>query len=123
MYTKIFLFILVLNIIPQQASNGISSQKQNINIEHSQNNSEENSGHRHTNNESNKPNPLSMDWTDISQHFMGQHNSEDDGKCHNIHFERYLNRRNKYLYCLFGKLILLISYLCSLLTIYVHLMH
>lgn len=100
-------------MVPQKVSNGISSQKQNINVEHSQNNSDGSSTSRHTNEEK-KSNPLGIDLSDMGQHSFGHQNSDDDGKCHNIHFDRYLNRRNKYLYCLLGKVILLISYLCSL---------
>jgi hypothetical protein len=54
MYTKIFLLVLILNIIPQKASNGNSSQKQNMNIEHSQNNNNANSTQQHSSEEKGK---------------------------------------------------------------------
>jgi hypothetical protein len=123
MYTKIFLLVLILNIIPQKASNGNSSQKQNVNIEHSQNNNNANSTQQHSSEEKGKSNPWGIDWSDMGQHSLGHQNSDDDGKTHHVHFQRYLDRRHRYFYCLLGKLVLLISYCCSFFINYCHLSH
>lgn len=57
-------------------------------------------------------------------HYKGQdHNSDEDGKTHHIHFERLINHRWKLFLCLMGKMILLITYLCSLTSFYAHYLH
>ena len=66
---------------------------------------------------------IQIHWSDIGQHFGGHQNSDDDGKPNYIHFERYINRRNRNIYCLIAKLVLLISYLSSLFCNYIHLCH
>jgi hypothetical protein len=123
MYTKIFLFVLIFNLIPQKVSNEIHSQKQNMNVGNSQNISNGFSTYHQISKKKSNSNPLEIDWSDIGQHFGGHQNSDDDGKANYIHFERYLNRRNRNIYCLIAKLVLLISYLSSLFCNYIHLCH
>ena len=121
MYTKILLFLLIFNVIPQTASNGNATQKKHIAMTNSQTTSGEIS--MHSNGGDQRSNAATADWSDIGQHFQGHHSSDDDGKTHYVHFERYLRRKNRNLYCITCKIILLLTYLCSLITTYYHLLH
>ena len=46
------------------------------------------------------------------------HHPEEDGKHHHIHFERFLTRKWRLVFCFIGKMILVVTYLCSLTSFY-----
>lgn len=66
-----------------------------------------------------KPWDLNMTLPDNSGVKHGQQGHDDDGKCHHFHFDRLTGRRNKIVFCLLGKLILLVAHLSSLLIGYI----
>ncbi len=47
-------------------------------------------------------------------------NSDDDGKSHRFHFERYARHRSRLILCLLGKLILSVIHLTSLIICCIH---
>ncbi len=59
----------------------------------------------------------------FNQNAGGNHNSDEDGKSHYFHFNRYQKRRCRALACFVAKIILLITHLCSLLSGFVHITH
>ncbi len=68
--------------------------------------------------------PLGLELPkNLTQGSRGNHNSDDDGKSHYFHFNRYQKRRCRAIFCFAAKIILLITHLCSLFSGFVHITH
>jgi hypothetical protein len=118
MNTKsLLLFTLSLLVFPLLISFG-SQQNQPEVKEHNSFTSTD----RH-NNVPDKPWDWNMALPDKSGVKHDQQGHDDDGKCHHFHFDRLTGRRNKLVFCLLGKLILLAAHLSSLLIGYIQYMH
>ncbi len=122
MNTTKLLLIFVLIISPFTVSTSIKYA--NKSISYSYNAPGDNSMH-----ESNKINsshndhasdPINNLWTMNCTDASSDHGSEDDAKSHHIHFDRFTDHKRKSLFCIVGKIILILSHLCSLLSIYFH---
>jgi hypothetical protein len=113
MYTK-FTLVLFTAIILSGAVTGINSQKQNFEIPKSTL-----EGHATTTPDDHRQTiPWAPLWADnYNEHIRG-HKHDDDGKSHEVHFNRVQQRKRRILYCVGGKVILMISYLCALLSFY-----
>ena len=114
MYTKFTLF-LVTAIILSTAVAGIHSQKQNFEIPkpslESHPTTTPDVDHRQTI-------PWAPLWAEnYNEHIRG-HKHDEDGKHHAVHFNRFQQRKRRILFCVGGKVILLVSYLCALLSFY-----
>jgi len=115
MYTKIFL-VLALAIL-SSASLGINNQKQNIEIPTLP-------GNHHMATTTAEEHRQTIPWAPLwcenySERIHGNsHGHDDDGKTHCVHFTRYQQHRRRILFCIGGKVILLVSYLCSLACFY-----
>jgi hypothetical protein len=110
------LFTLFLLLFPQTISFG--SQ---------QNQTRETAHYNYTSSKDNdkstdKPWDWNMALPDDSGVKHTQQGHDDDGKCHHFHFDRITGRRNKLVFCFFGKLILLFAHLSSLLIGYIQYM-
>lgn len=118
MNTKIVLLILILNILPLSVSTGISSPKATNASEHSEVKNDASSI-------ANEHNDKTIPWTIALQNNLSlksnKPNSDDDGKTHHHHSERFATRRRKMIFYFLGKAILLVSYLCSLISFYAEL--
>ncbi len=65
-----------------------------------------------------------LEWpTNFNRSAPGDHNSDDDGKSHYFHFNRFEKRRCKAIFCFLAKILLLITHVCSLFVGYTHLTH
>ncbi len=111
MNAKIFFIALALNLISLSVSTGTSTPKTG------------NDGTDASNSISNpdKPKDDTMPWANAIQNVSykcQEHDSDDDGKTHHHHFKRFINRKRRMLFCFCGKMILIISYLCSLISFY-----
>lgn len=119
MYTKIYL-VLALAIL-STASLGINSQKQNIEIPAAPVN-------HHVATTAEEEHKQTIPWAPLwSDNYSDRihdrtHGHDDDGKTHYVHFTRYQQHRRRILFCIGGKVILLVSYLCSLACFYFQLM-
>jgi hypothetical protein len=114
MYTKIFL-TLALTLVTSTVSSGSINQKQNIEIQNPNGNGQVSA----TDEQSRQTIPWAPLWTDkFNDHERRHSHADDDGKSHQIHFDRYHQRRRKILFCFAGKIILLATYLCSLISLY-----
>ena len=72
------------------------------------------------NEQTNQNLPFGIDWSDVPHQATpnghAHQNSDDDGKSHHFHFEHFTHRRRDILFHAFARLILLLSFISSLIS-------
>ena len=118
MYTKSLLLIVISIIISSSMAVGNHSQKMGV---HSEKNTEANSISAPGAKQPTQNLPYGIDFSDIPhQDQTGHSNShshdDDDGKSHHFHFEHFTHSRRNRIFSIVGKLILLITFISSLIS-------
>ena len=116
MNTKIFLLVTLLIVIPSTASIGFNNNKTNIPTEEQSLNMKPS-----TDKKDNSNMPIGMDWSDLPHNdcnnHSNHHSGDDDGKTHHFHFQHAMQtRRRTIIFNTTAKLIVLLSYVSSLIN-------
>ena len=116
MYTKIILLIAISIIVSSSISIDLGHAKTSIHLESAGDNNLTPVPEK----ESNPNLPFGIDWSDIphqnSNGHAHQNSNDDDGKSHHFHFEHFTHRRREILFHAFARIILLLSFISSLVS-------
>lgn len=119
MNTKLLLILIILILMfPQSASIGASFQIQIIHVQnHMQVITPDNNKQNHG-----LDLDLTFDWSYTDSVHHG-HQSDGDNKLHHFHYNRFLKSRKRKLFSILFKILLVITYISSLLSASIHMLY
>ena len=117
MYTKLLLLIAISIVI----SSSVASDNHNLKIANrSEKNIEANMVATPSQQQTNNNLPFGIDWSDIPHQDQAghghSHSNDDDGKSHHFHFEHFAHSRRNRILSIVGKVILLVTFISSLIS-------